>query len=92
MLAAHAAMAVHKHDPDMSDESDFDFDEEYFERSYRPLSNLPTPPPSSRNSSASHSPQPSIDDGETLDPTFLGEPSKEVMIGQSDIQLICCAC
>lgn len=33
------------------DEDDFDF--EYFSRTYKPLSNLPTPPPSSRNSMAS---------------------------------------
>lgn len=33
------------------DEDDFDF--EYFSRTYKPLSNLPTPPPSSRNSIAS---------------------------------------
>lgn len=33
------------------DEDDFDF--EYFSRTYKPLSNLPTPPPSSRNSFAS---------------------------------------
>jgi hypothetical protein len=32
-------------------EDDFEFDEAYFRQFYKPLSNLPTPPPSSRNSS-----------------------------------------
>ncbi|KAF4984861.1 hypothetical protein FZEAL_14 [Fusarium zealandicum] len=38
--------------------------EGYF--TYRPLSNLPTPPPSSRNSSAAQSPRTTLDDGEPL--------------------------
>lgn len=38
--------------PRGSDDLD-DFDFEYFSRTYKPLSNLPTPPPSSRNSFAS---------------------------------------
>jgi hypothetical protein len=32
-------------------EDDFEFDEAYFRKFYKPLSNLPTPPPSSRDSS-----------------------------------------
>ncbi|KAJ4300374.1 hypothetical protein N0V88_003048 [Collariella sp. IMI 366227] len=42
--------------PEYSDD-DFEFDEEYFSRTYQPLSNLPTPPPSSRESLASQSPR-----------------------------------
>ena len=49
------------------------FDEEYFARTYRPLSNLPTPPPSSRNSSAVQSPIAGLDDGKYLDPNLLGK-------------------
>ncbi|EJT74583.1 hypothetical protein GGTG_08423 [Gaeumannomyces tritici R3-111a-1] len=56
---------------DMSDD-DFDFDEEYFERTYRPLSNLPTPPPSSKNSSASQSPVMEMHEGELLHPALIG--------------------
>lgn len=56
---------------DMSDD-DFDFDEEYFERTYRPLSNLPTPPPSSKNSSASQSPVVEMHEGELLQPALIG--------------------
>ncbi|KAM0563699.1 hypothetical protein ACHAPJ_001426 [Fusarium lateritium] len=44
--------------------------EGYF--TYRPLSNLPTPPPSSRNSSAAQSPRTTLDDGEPLMPRFRG--------------------
>ncbi|EXM31704.1 hypothetical protein RAB80_008238 [Fusarium oxysporum f. sp. vasinfectum] len=44
--------------------------EGYF--AYRPLSNLPTPPPSSRNSSAAQSPRTTLDDGEPLMPRFRG--------------------
>ncbi|KAF4989292.1 hypothetical protein FGRMN_9216 [Fusarium graminum] len=44
--------------------------EGYF--TYRPLSNLPTPPPSSRNSSAAQSPRTTLDDGEPLVPRFRG--------------------
>jgi hypothetical protein len=50
---------------------DFDEDEAYF--TYRPLSNLPTPPPSSRNSSANQSPKTTLDDGEPLVEKFLGK-------------------
>jgi len=58
--------------PDYDDEDDFDFDEEYFMRTYRPLSNLPTPPPSSRNSSATYSPKTLLEDGGLLDSALLG--------------------
>ncbi|KAI5463218.1 hypothetical protein BGZ63DRAFT_412870 [Mariannaea sp. PMI_226] len=44
--------------------------EEYF--TYRPLSNLPTPPPSSRTSSAAQSPRATFNDGEPLTPRLLG--------------------
>ncbi|KAH6895376.1 hypothetical protein B0T10DRAFT_545073 [Thelonectria olida] len=44
--------------------------EAYF--TYRPLSNLPTPPPSSRNSSAAQSPRTTLDDGEPLMARFRG--------------------
>ncbi|KAL6352978.1 hypothetical protein LRP88_13460 [Fusarium phalaenopsidis] len=44
--------------------------EGYF--TYRPLSNLPTPPPSSRNSSAAQSPRTTLDDGEPLMARFRG--------------------
>lgn len=39
---------------------------------YRPLSNLPTPPPSSRNSSAAQSPRANLEDGEALNANFRG--------------------
>lgn len=39
---------------------------------YRPLSNLPTPPPS-LNSSAMQSPQNPLEDGEGVKPKFLGK-------------------
>ncbi|ERS95938.1 hypothetical protein HMPREF1624_07473 [Sporothrix schenckii ATCC 58251] len=38
------------------DDGDDDFDEDYFSSTYRPLSNLPTPPPSSHTSSLAQSP------------------------------------
>ncbi|OAA62572.1 hypothetical protein SPI_04112 [Niveomyces insectorum RCEF 264] len=59
--AAEAAAAA-------ADELD---EETYFATSYyRPLSNLPTPPPSSRNSSVLNSPQ--LDQGEALESSLLG--------------------
>ncbi|KAK3943847.1 hypothetical protein QBC46DRAFT_361592 [Diplogelasinospora grovesii] len=64
-------MAKHHQQPDYSDDDDF-FDEEYFARTYRPLSNLPTPPPSSRNSSATQSPKSLLEDGGLLDSALLG--------------------
>ena len=48
------------------DEDDYDG---YF--TYRPLSNLPTPPPS-LSSSAMQSPQNPLEDGERIKPRFLG--------------------
>ncbi|KAK0620348.1 hypothetical protein B0T14DRAFT_430860 [Immersiella caudata] len=62
-------MAKHL-EPDFSDEDDFD--EEYFTRTYRPLSNLPTPPPSSRDTSAAQSPKSLLEDGGLLDSALLG--------------------
>lgn len=57
---------------DDDDDSDFEFDEEYFARTYQPLSNLPTPPPSSRNSSVPQSPRSLVEDGGLLDSELLG--------------------
>lgn len=65
-----ANMATHS--PDYSDD-EFDFDDEYFSRTYQPLSNLPTPPPSSRESSAGQSPRALLEDGGLLDSALLGE-------------------
>lgn len=45
---ANMAFSVKPVSPRDLDEDDFDL--EYFSRTYKPLSNLPTPPPSSRNS------------------------------------------
>lgn len=59
------------HSPDYSDDA-YDFDEEYFSRTYQPLSNLPTPPPSSRDSLAAQSPRSLLEDGELLDSALLG--------------------
>ena len=53
------------------DVEDDDFDFEYFSRTYKPLSNLPTPPPSSRNS-ASPSPVLGLDNDEFADSRLLG--------------------
>ncbi|KXX79194.1 hypothetical protein MMYC01_203688 [Madurella mycetomatis] len=59
------------HSPEYSDD-EFDFDEEYFSRTYQPLSNLPTPPASSRDSLAAQSPRFLLEDGELLDSALLG--------------------
>ncbi|RYC54398.1 hypothetical protein CHU98_g11809 [Xylaria longipes] len=53
-------------------DDDFEFDESYFRQFYKPLSNLPTPPPSTRASSASQSPRVSLDDTEGPNSQFLG--------------------
>ncbi|KAK3688597.1 hypothetical protein B0T22DRAFT_498663 [Podospora appendiculata] len=55
-----------------SEDDDLDFDHEYFARTYRPLSNLPTPPPSSHNSSAAQSPKTALEDGGLLESELLG--------------------
>jgi hypothetical protein len=52
-------------------DDDFEFDESYFRKFYKPLSNLPTPPPSSRNSSATQSPRMVAEDTE-IDASLLG--------------------
>jgi len=54
-------------------EDGYSGDDTYF--TYRPLSNLPTPPLSSRNSSANHSPKTELEDGEPLKAKFLGRSS-----------------
>lgn len=60
------------HDNCLGDESESDFDDEYFSRTYRPLSNLPTPPPSSRNSAASQSPRSLLEKDQLLESALLG--------------------
>ncbi|GKT45603.1 uncharacterized protein ColSpa_05784 [Colletotrichum spaethianum] len=55
-----------------SDYSDDEYGAEDAFFTYRPLSNLPTPPPSSRNSSAHQSPKTALEDGEVLHEKFLG--------------------
>ncbi|KAH8735677.1 hypothetical protein BGZ61DRAFT_472084 [Ilyonectria robusta] len=60
-----------RRDTKHSGDVDVDADQEgYF--TYRPLSNLPTPPPSSRNSSAAQSPRTTLNDGEPLMARFRG--------------------
>ncbi|KAI0478446.1 hypothetical protein GGR56DRAFT_322289 [Xylariaceae sp. FL0804] len=55
------------------DDDDFEFDEAYFRQFYKPLSSLPTPPPSSRASSAAQSPLMAAAHGEeNLESQFLG--------------------
>ncbi|KAM7217538.1 hypothetical protein V8F06_007048 [Rhypophila decipiens] len=58
------------HYADYSDD-EFDFDDEYFTRTYQPLSNLPTPPLSS-NTSAAQSPKSLLQDGGLLESELLG--------------------
>ncbi|KAI0098104.1 hypothetical protein F4776DRAFT_531337 [Hypoxylon sp. NC0597] len=53
-------------------DDDFEFDDAYFRQFYKPLSNLPTPPPSSKNSSAMQSPRISAEDMEGIGSEFLG--------------------
>lgn len=67
--AAMAPYTVKADTPRDVEDDDFDF--EYFSRTYKPLSNLPTPPPSSRNS-ASSSPVLGLDNDEFVDSTLLG--------------------
>ncbi|KAI0017497.1 hypothetical protein F4780DRAFT_588792 [Xylariomycetidae sp. FL0641] len=53
-------------------DDDFEFDEAYFRQFYKPLSNLPTPPPSSRSSSATQSPRFTTDDVDCVNSQYLG--------------------
>ncbi|KAK6819559.1 hypothetical protein PG990_010056 [Apiospora arundinis] len=53
-------------------DDDFEFDEAYFRTFYKPLSNLPTPPLSSQNSSATQSPRIVPGDAEALNSDLLG--------------------
>ncbi|KAK8028575.1 hypothetical protein PG991_005631 [Apiospora marii] len=52
-------------------DDDFEFDEAYFRTFYKPLSNLPTPPLSSQNSSATQSPRIVPGDAEALNSDLL---------------------
>ncbi|KAK2044452.1 hypothetical protein LZ31DRAFT_284880 [Colletotrichum somersetense] len=60
---------LQNHHTDYSDD-EYGAEDAFF--TYRPLSNLPTPPPSSRNSSAHQSPRMALEDGEVLHERFLG--------------------
>ncbi|OTB06511.1 hypothetical protein M426DRAFT_111798 [Hypoxylon sp. CI-4A] len=53
-------------------DDEFEFDDAYFRQFYKPLSNLPTPPPSSKNSSAVQSPRLGSEDVESTSQEFLG--------------------
>ncbi|KAI1876838.1 uncharacterized protein JN550_000910 [Neoarthrinium moseri] len=55
------------HNKSFSQNDGFEFDEARFRKFYKPLSNLPTPPPSSRNSSATQSPRFPAEDAEVCD-------------------------
>ncbi|KAH8681527.1 hypothetical protein BX600DRAFT_25163 [Xylariales sp. PMI_506] len=59
------------HNKSFSQDDDFEFDEAYFRKFYKPLSNLPTPPPSSRNSSATQSPRVGAGNVEVRNEEFL---------------------
>ena len=59
------------HNDDDYDNDDMLAQDSYF--TYRPLSNLPTPPPSSRDSSEAQPSQTALDDGEPLQPKFRGK-------------------
>lgn len=65
--------AGHGDNDDDGDDDDDDMlpEDSYF--TYRPLSNLPTPPPSSRDSSEAQPSQTALDDGEPLQPKFRGK-------------------
>src|ERR1017187_6462771 len=58
-----------------SESEDWEYEESYFLRTYQPLSNLPTPPPSSRGSTAASDCHAEclLEEGEALDPTLLGK-------------------
>lgn len=70
-LRMSSKMADEKHNHDAC-EDESDFDEEYFSRTYQPLSNLPTPPPSCRDSISSLSPRGRIERDELLESALLG--------------------
>ena len=59
------------HDEAEDDDEDDGLDEDYFASTYRPLSNLPTPPPSSRSPLV----QPPSDQDAALESSLLGMPS-----------------
>ncbi|EEY14759.1 conserved hypothetical protein [Verticillium alfalfae VaMs.102] len=65
-------MGIMARDPAVVSDDDYEVEDMYF--TYRPLSNLPTPPLSSRNSSADHSPKVSFDelDAELLQDKYFG--------------------
>lgn len=54
-------------------DDEYEMREASYKRTYRPISTLPTPPPSSRNSSATHSPRTGLEDGERLEASYLGK-------------------
>lgn len=66
-------MARQVQNTDYSDD-EYGAEDAYF--TYRPLSNLPTPPPSSRNSSAHQSPKTALEEGDILQGKFLGTCSR----------------
>lgn len=73
--AAAAAAAMAPYNPKVVSSRDFDdddFDFEYFSRTYKPLSNLPTPPPSNRNSVTSSPVLGEEDDDANVDDSLLG--------------------
>ncbi|KAI1386673.1 uncharacterized protein F4822DRAFT_410901 [Hypoxylon trugodes] len=53
-------------------DDEFEFDDAYFRQFYKPLSNLPTPPPSSKNSSAVQSPCIVAEDVDSVTCEYLG--------------------
>ncbi|KAI2621267.1 hypothetical protein GGR54DRAFT_95083 [Hypoxylon sp. NC1633] len=53
-------------------DDDFEFDDAYFRQFLKPLSNLPTPPPSSKTTSAHQSPRFSTDNAEGISYEHLG--------------------
>lgn len=69
------AAAMASYNPKVVSSRDFDdddFDFEYFSRTYKPLSNLPTPPPSNRNSVTSSPVLGEEDDDANVDDSLLG--------------------
>lgn len=70
-------MTDFKHDQAAYDDDDCDLDEEYFSRTYQPLSNLPTPPPSCRDSITSLSPRSLFEQDELFESALLGTSSRK---------------